>query len=231
MSATRIVSTKKLLPGQKQFLLNAGFSLVDADFVTTEPVLFSMQGVNENLIFTSSAAVNAVADHFDVQQIRRNPVFCVGRKTADLLDEKGFTVIETTDYAAELAQIIKSDYSGGSFTLFCGNLRLDTLPTELPAAGIGFNEIQAYNASLTPVSVGNSDGILFFSPSGVESFLKENTIGDAICFCIGTTTANAVKPHTDRIVVANKPSVENVVIQAIKFMSNDERRTTNESTK
>lgn len=219
MSAVRIVSTKKLQPAQKQFLLNAGFSVVDADFVTTEPVAFSLQNVNTNLIFTSSAAVNAVANHPDVQEIRRNPVFCVGRKTADLLDEKGFTVLETTDYAVELAQIIKSNYSAESFTLFCGNLRLDTLPTELPAAGIGFNEIQVYNASLTPVSVGNPDGILFFSPSGIESYGMENEIGDSVCFCIGQTTASALSGKTDKIILANKPSVENVVIQAIKYFS------------
>jgi len=37
------------------------------------------------------------------------------------------------------------------------------------------------------------DGILFFSPSAVESYLKSNTIKDEMCFCIGETTAEALE--------------------------------------
>jgi uroporphyrinogen-III synthase len=213
----RILSTKKLLPNQRQYLLSAGMSVVEADFISVSPTVFSLENVNGHLIFTSANAVNAVADHPNVQEIRRNPVFCVGEKTADLLDEVGFTILEKADYGADLAQIIVRDYATESFTLFCGNMRLDTIPDTLSANGITLNEICVYETALTPQTVAPADGILFFSPSGVESFLKENTIGDAVCFCIGTTTANAVKPHTDRIIVANKPSVENVIVQAIKF--------------
>ncbi|HRN99811.1 MAG TPA: uroporphyrinogen-III synthase, partial [Flavobacterium sp.] len=112
----RILSTKKLLPNQRQYLLNAGFGVVDADFIEVRSTPFAMTGIRETLIFTSANAVRSVAAHPKVQSIRRHPVFCVGDKTADVLDEVGFTVVENTDYGADLAQIISGDYAGESFT-------------------------------------------------------------------------------------------------------------------
>ncbi len=211
----RIVSTKKLQPNQKQFLLNAGLSVVDADFITISHRGFTLENINGNLIFTSANAVKAVANHPDVQQIRRNPCFCVGEKTAELLDEVGFTVVEIADYASQLAEITQTGYLHETFTFFCGNFRMETLPCSMKSAGIVFNEIAVYQTILTPVKVAEPDGILFFSPSGVESYLIQNPIGDAACFCIGETTANALQSKTNNIIIANKPSVENVIIQCI----------------
>ena len=217
----RILSTKKLRPNEKLFLLNAGFSVLESDFITVSLKAISLDSVNENLIFTSTNSVKSVAAHPDVQQIRRNPCFCVGQKTAELLDEVGFTVVEIAEYASELAQIIKNGYQDQSFSFFCGNLRLETLPTNMASAGIRFNEIESYTTMLTPQEIKTDvDGILFFSPSGVDSYLQKNTIGDSVCFCIGDTTAKALENKAKNIVLANKPSVENTVIQAINYYKN-----------
>lgn len=213
---TRILSTRKLQPNHRQFLLGAGLSVVEADFIETCPVAFELASVHDNLIFTSSNAVKAVSEHPNVQDIRRNPVFCVGEKTAELLDELGFTVLASAAYADELAEIITTQYASESFTFFSGNLRMDTLPTRLTENNIRFNEIAVYETALTPVKIDHQpDGILFFSPSAVESFRQENTVGDAMCFCIGTTTAKALQAHTPNIVIANKPTIENTIIQCL----------------
>lgn len=223
----RILSTKKLRANQKQFLLNAGFSVVEADFIAIHPKDFAFSNINENLIFTSGNAVKAVSNHPDVQQIRRKPSFCVGEKTADLLDENGFTVQEIADNAADLAQDIISHYASESFTFFSGNQRLDALPGQLENAKITFNEIEVYETTATPKAInGNHDGILFFSPSAVQSYLSANKITDEICFCIGQTTAKALDTITNKITIANQPSVENTIIQTINYFgrtSNVER--------
>jgi len=212
---TRILSTKKLAANQKQFLLNAGFSVIDADFITIKYLQFALDPINDNLIFTSANAVRAVANHPDVQQIRRKPCFCVGEKTAALLDEVGFTVIEIADNAAELGMLIEQKYTAETFTFFSGNLRLDTLPGWFCEWNVTCNEITVYQTKLTPVNAAETDGILFFSPSGVDSFLSANELNKQTCFCIGETTAGALKGKTQNIVIANKPSVENVIIQCI----------------
>lgn len=220
----RVLSTKKLQPNQRQFLLNAGFAVVDSDFISVSVLDYDLIEVNENLIFTSQNAVVAVASHEEVQEIRRNPVFCVGSKTADLLDEVGFTVVEIADSAADLGKIIAENYASEAFTFFSGSIRRNELPEILQSANVDLNEIEVYQTKLTPLKLpAQFDAILFFSPSGVQSFLRANAIGGAISFCIGETTANELSGKTDKIVVAKKPSVENVIIQAINHYS----RTTN----
>lgn len=228
----RIVSTKKLRPSQKQLLLNAGFSVVDANFIRITLIPFSLTGINQNLILTSQNAVKALANHPEVQQIRRNPVFCVGEKTADLLDEVGFTVLEIASSANHLAQVILEGYASESFTFFSGNLRRNELPQLLMEGNVELSEVEVYETELTPVKVlSGVDGVLFFSPSGVEGFCRENTIGESLCFCIGETTKSALTGRgvpSENIIQANQQTVESTIAKAVnKFsqMSDVERQT------
>lgn len=214
----RILSTKKLLSNQKQFLLNANFSVVEADFIKTQNKPFELKNINDNLIFTSQNAVHSLVENAQelIPKLREKNVFCVGLKTKALLEENGFNVIAYTGYAADLAEIIGLIYAKESYTFFSGNLRRDTLPNTLKEASIKFNEIEVYETHLTPQKISTPlDGILFFSPSGVESYLKDNKIKKEICFCIGTTTAEALENSTKNIVIANQPTVENTIIQCI----------------
>ncbi|TEB40719.1 uroporphyrinogen-III synthase, partial [Flavobacterium circumlabens] len=103
------------------------------------------------------------------------------------------------------------------FTFFSGNLRRETLPQALKEADVKFNEIQVYDTSLTPQKIKTApDAILFFSPSGVESYLKENIIKKEKCFCIGETTADALEKITKNIIIADQPTVEDVIEDVIE---------------
>lgn len=218
----RILSTKKLLSNQKQFLLNANFNLLEADFITTQNKPFELKDLNENLIFTSQNAVlSLLVNAKDVlPKLQEKNVFCVGLKTKALLEEKGFNVMAYTGYASDLAEIIALIYSKERFTFFSGNLRRDALPDALKEAKVTFNEIEVYETQLTPQKITTPlDGILFFSPSAVESYLKNNKIKKEMCFCIGNTTAEALEQVTKNIIIANQPTVENTIIQAINFYS------------
>ncbi|PZR23198.1 MAG: uroporphyrinogen-III synthase [Flavobacterium psychrophilum] len=218
MGSFRVLSTKKLLANQKQFLLNAGLSIVEADFISVNLKRFEIGTAKDNLIFTSQNAVISFLHNGASAQLKDKGIFCVGIKTKAALEHYGYTVKVCTDYAEKLAKTISESYAHESFTFFSGNLRRDTLPEALIAAGIEMNEIQAYETVLTPHKINSIlDGILFYSPSGVESYLKENNITNETCFCIGTTTANALKDITQNVVIANQPSVENVIIQCINY--------------
>ena len=218
----RILSTKKLLVNQKQFLLNANISLIEADFISINQKKVNIENINENLIFTSQNAVLSLIENLEdtdtIELLKKKNVFCVGMKTKGLLEENGFNVIVYTGYAADLAEIITLIYGKEKFTFFSGNLRRDTLPEALSNANVSFNEIQVYDTVLTPQKItGMFDGILFYSPSGIESYLKNNKISKQTCFCIGTTTADALENVTNNVVIANQPTVENVIIQCINF--------------
>lgn len=218
MTSVRILSTRKLQPNQKQYLLNAELSVLEADFISVNLKTFEIDEVHDNLLFTSQNAVISFLHNAKSATLKDKSIFCVGIKTKAALEHFGYNVKAWADYAQDLAKTITEDYKDGGFTFFSGNLRRDTLPDALKNAGIIMNEIQAYETVLTPHSIKPEiNGILFYSPSGVESYLKENKIKDEVCFCIGTTTANALQDITQNIVIANQPSVENVIIQCINY--------------
>lgn len=212
-----ILSTKVLLSPQKQALLNEGFSVTEANFIKTESSDFDLKGINENLIFTSQNAAQSVLLHPKCSALKTKNVFCVGLKTKALLEENGFNVAVYVDYASDLAEIITLIYSNESYTFFSGNLRKETVPNALKETKVNFNEIQVYETTLTPQKIKKAvDGILFFSPSAIESYLMENKIKNEICFCIGSTTAEALEKITRNIIIADQPSVENVIEDVIE---------------
>jgi uroporphyrinogen-III synthase len=51
---------------------------------------------------------------------------------------------------------------------------------------------------------------MFYSPSTVESFLKQNK-ASGIAFCIGETTAKVAKNYFEEVRIAKVPTVESVV--------------------
>jgi uroporphyrinogen-III synthase len=211
-----ILSTKILSNIQKQELLKANFNVFEADFIKTENKDFDLKSTNDNLIFTSQNAVHSVLKHPKCDELKTKNVFCVGLKTKILLSENGFNVIAYNGYAEDLAEIITLIYNKESYTFFSGNLRRDTLPEALKEANIKFNEIKVYETSLKSQKIrDNVDAILFFSPSAVESYLKENTIKKETCFCIGETTANALHKITKNIIIPQNPSIEDVIEECI----------------
>ena len=218
-----ILSTKSLFPEQKQILLDANMAVDDFDFIATNAKKFELDQVYDNLIFTSQNAVQAVLQHPNCDQLKSKKVFAVGMKTKSLLTENGFNVVAYTGYAADLAEIISLVYSKESYTFFCGNLRRDELPNTLKENGILFNEIETYETALTPQKIKQQpDGILFFSPSAVESYLKLNSINDELCFCIGETTAEALVPklRENKIknrIIAGKATVEQLIQDVITY--------------
>jgi uroporphyrinogen-III synthase len=216
----RILSTKKLTDNQKQLLLSANFSVEDADFIKVANKQFTLSTINEYLIFTSQNAVESVLENERIAEIKTRKCFCVGEKTKALLEQSGFEVIASSDYASELASIICNQYFKNSFTFFCGNLRRDILPDSLTLAQVVFEEMEVYETVLTPHKAADDlNAILFFSPSGVQSFLKTNTIRDEVCFSIGGTTAKALKDITGKVVIANMPNIESTIIKSIEFFN------------
>ncbi|MEY4011201.1 MAG: Uroporphyrinogen-III synthase [Bacteroidota bacterium] len=225
-TSTRILSTKVLLSHQKQALTDIGLEVLESNFIEVETKNFELKGIKNNLIFTSQNAVRSFLNHpqFDKNksELQSKKAFCVGVKSKTILTDAGFEVVAYADYASDLTEIICLIYSNESYTFFSGNLRKETLPLALQEAGIEFSEIEVYETQLKPHKIKETvDAILFFSPSGVASYLKENTIKKEMCFCIGETTAEALEnKHIKNIVIAEFPSVENVITEVKEYYYN-----------
>lgn len=215
---TRILSTKKLSFTQRELLLNASFSLIEFDAITIQPLPFESKKEIGNAIIASKNAVRQVLE----ANIDMNQCFCVGEKTSRLLVENHKKVVKTTENALELAHFIAKNYKNDEFTFFCGNKRRDELPDFLKENNIALDEIPVYKTELNPKKIeGEFDGIFFFSPSAIQSYIQENTIGNSIAFCIGNTTAKEAKKYTKNIIITNKPTIENTIVQAVKHFKND----------
>ena len=213
-----VLSTKKLAVNQKELLLNSGIGLVEKDFISIVPLTFELTNNFENLIFTSKNAVKAILEHPLLKEFQSKKVFCVGSKTAKFLAQNNFAVAEFADYGSDLAEIIVKKHKNESFTFFCGRKRNPDLPEQLKQAEVDLTEVEVYDTKPTSKKYDRIfDGLLFFSPSGVQSYSSKNKISDSIAFCIGQTTASEAKKYTEKLIIANKPSVENVVVQVVKY--------------
>jgi uroporphyrinogen-III synthase len=139
-------------------------------------------------------------------------VYCVGDKTAQFLEEKNVKVTVKANSAEELADEILLNKNIEELYFFCGNLRRNELPEMLTENNIKVNEIEVYTTNFKPVKIKNTyDGVLFFSPSSVKSYLLKNTDTQSIAFCIGNTTASEAIDDFENVFVADEPTVENVI--------------------
>jgi len=220
MAAARVLSTKKLQPNQKQYLLNAGLAVIEADFIGVNYKPFTIQHTNTNLIFTSKNAFKSFLLNDNAVTFKDNTIFCVGGKTKEVIEKSGYKVLAYADTAEALSEIIIKGHATESFTFFSGSMRRDTLPDALAKANIKVDEVEVYETVLTPHTIkAKLDGLLFFSPSAIESYLSANAITTEVCFCIGATTAAALAGITNNVVVANKPSIENVIVQVRNYFA------------
>ncbi|HEY8387305.1 MAG TPA: uroporphyrinogen-III synthase [Parasegetibacter sp.] len=183
--------------------------------------------VNADVVFTSMNAVKAVAEIVGDRMVNWNVYAIEGTtsiKVTQLL--KGVRLAATAHYGKELAEkIIRLD-NLKEVHFFCGNIRRDELPDTLKAAGIVVNETQVYKTIPTPHSLGKQyNGILFFSPSGVESFFSANSVGpQTVLFAIGRTTAEAIQTFTagkttNKIIISNKPYKRDLISNAVEYFS------------
>ncbi|WP_445717152.1 uroporphyrinogen-III synthase [Flavobacterium sp.] len=217
-----ILATKKLPKALKKKFADAKIVLVEKNFIQTKSISFETPQPKDYFIFTSKQAVKSVLKS-DVKNVHSISCLCVGSKTKRFLEKKGFSVIESADYAEDLIQIIDSKYKSNSFIFFCGNIRKNTIPNYFLQNKIVYNEVIVYETKLNPHQVKEKfDGVLFFSPSGVNSFLENNTLENKTCFCIGTTTAKTLENIPEilghkNIIIASQPTVENVINEVIKY--------------
>jgi uroporphyrinogen-III synthase len=170
-----------------------------------------LQSKIQNVIITSKNAVEALLLNLPGNQMQFENIYCVGRKTKRLVEKRIGTVKHVENSARKLADYLVEYLEGLEVTYFCSDLRLDDLPAILTANNIEVHEVETYKTKYAPVKIPESaDGVLFFSPSTVQSYLLENK-ADKIAFCIGETTAAEARNHFKDVRVASLPTAEDLI--------------------
>lgn len=220
-----ILSTA-LLPEKAVTLLtenNIGcdqIAFIRTETALTETLIQTIQQLakeQHHVLFTSTQAIAAVTRCLD-GYVPDWTLYCISGATKIAASEYFGTekIGAYADDAISLApKIIADDVKHVLF--FCGNKRLDTLPALLAEKQVAITEYQVYETKLTPVRLEmDYDALLFFSPSGVESYLQENTIPErSLLFAIGRTTAKALSVRVgNAIQVAGAPD-KNILVQTV----------------
>jgi hydroxymethylbilane synthase len=208
-----IYSTKKLSELQKK-LLPKSVGVEDSDFIKIRFNRIAPKVIRneiENVIITSKNGVEAIANSFTADELKFKNIYCVGRRTKKLIEQRIGTVVKSERNAEKLSKYLSKEIKGKEVTYFCSDLRLDTLPDALKVNDITVNEVEAYKTLYSPAKVADTvNGVLFYSPSTVESYMQENT-ANKIAFCIGESTAKEARKHFTNVQVANLPTVESVI--------------------
>jgi uroporphyrinogen-III synthase len=209
----------------------SGISIDIVPFIKTESIL-SVEVQQEiqlvstekaTVVFTSMNAVDAVVNFLDGHQPDWS-IYCIGTATGRLVKEyfEEEKIAGTANDAAMLASLIVEDRFVDELIFFCGDQRRDELPAILKQHEVEVNEIVVYQTIALPQKIEKPyHGILFFSPSAVQSFFQKNkAVEKTILFAIGNTTANEIKKFTtNTIITSDAPGKENLVKKMIEFFT------------
>lgn len=217
----RLLSTKLLSPQEVEAFAALGFQVESLPLIRvqlSETIEAFPQA--DFAIFTSRNAVEAVLKVPTAKAQAPHRAFCVGEKTRKRLEKAGWEVIASFGYAQQLANYLVEQYASYSFVFFCGESRMETLPEQLKAHGMPCHECLTYTTELTPQKLHKPyDGLLFFSPSAVKSFLKENRFVGEKIICIGSTTQGAI-PQGITSYAAPYPTLESMRECCLKIFNN-----------
>jgi len=212
--STLVYSTKSLSLTQTNSL-NSKVGAVSSDFITIRNNRLKAVIVKNNIknvLFTSQNAVEAVLSNFDPSELDFTNIYCVGRRTKRLIEKRIGKVKHVENDAEKLANYLAENLKDTSITFFCGNKRRDELPTILAKNNVIVEEVECYQTALTPRKIEEKfNGILFYSPTGIESYLKDNSTSSGVAFCIGETTGAEAKKHFEKVIISKVSTVESVL--------------------
>ncbi len=226
----QILSTKKISDALIRVAEASHICIDQVSFIETKEVISpdlerrisALSTQNVTVIFTSLNAVNAVG-----KMVQTKPswkIYCIEPATK-MVVERVFgkeNIAGSAINADQLADKILNANSAKEIVFFCGDKRRNVLREKLKKQGIRLEEIIVYQTIEKPQTISITyDGILFFSPSAVQSFFLKNRINNkSQLFAIGATTAEAARSFTQQLVIVSEiPSAENLINKAISFFT------------
>jgi hydroxymethylbilane synthase len=194
------------------------------------------------LVFTSGNAVSVIMDALGNRAaLPHLRVAAVGRATAALLTEAGFTPDLVPDVATGerlVAALTAQGIDGQRVLLPLSNLARDTVRAGLHAAGANVDVVEAYRTEqvaasevdpelLARVRGGELDAAIFLSPSSVNGLVQLldgdiEGLRSAVIACIGPTTADAARDEGLAVAVLPPDSTVKALVEALAdYRQND----------
>lgn len=210
---TVIYSTKKLSDSQKA-KVSSKIKVEESDFIKIRFNRINakvLESPIQHVVITSQNGVEALRYNFTKSELQFQNIYCVGRRTKKLIEREIGPVKHVAKNASALAEYLSQQSDIENITYFCGNLRLDDLELGLAKSKIVIEEIIVYNTFSSPQKIKkDTQGVLFFSPSGIQSFIEKNE-PSFTAFCIGDTTAKEAQKYFEKVITAKLPSTESML--------------------
>jgi hydroxymethylbilane synthase len=209
----QLYSSKELSKEQLALLAN-NLKIESNNFIQSEPCDFDPLGTYsiKTVVITRKNAVNSILKNESLDFKNFESIYCVGLRTKRAIEAQSGNVVYCAENSEALAKYLVKKLKPTEITYFCGDLRLNYLPDSLKSHGFDLNEVIVYETKMTPIKVNNEvQGLLFYSPSTVKSFISVNKADEKIAFCIGTTTAKEALNYFKTVKTAKVPTVESVI--------------------
>ena len=222
MKKIKILSTKKLSEDLRCLFNDSKFDFFHDDFISIHPLKFNLPDHNGSWIFTSKNAVESIFSTNKNIKKYFNKIYCVGKNTKSLLIKKGQKIAKMTQNSSDLADFISKTAKNEEFIFCRSQIKNEKFSDFFKNKNIKLKELITYKNLANPIKHNQIfDAILFYSPSGIKSFMKNNLLNDSYCICIGKTTSNYAKKYSDKVLSCNVPTIENVIHKTIKLFNND----------
>ncbi|MEC5158460.1 uroporphyrinogen-III synthase [Chryseobacterium sp. MP_3.2] len=222
----KILFTKKFTKQSLSKKLGAEFTVDFVEVIKINPLpvkSFELKALS--LIFTSVNAVDAFfSNNFKPNENfaawNYNKIYAVGLRTKAALRKHGFGTFKVAKHAKDLSEFIIDNSQKEKFVQFCGNLALDVLDKTLPLQNVSYRKVIVYETELLYPELSTTyDAVCFFSPSGVRSFAKQNSLENLMIFSIGETTSNEVRNFTNNPIMTSKESNLDDLLKLISAQS------------
>ena len=210
-----ILLTKTLSNDLLDVLDYRSFKTLSFDFINTIALPFNKSEIlntSNHWIISSKQTINILLKTYKTSELKHISFYCVGDKTAKIITDNKLNLVTCSLSSAKLAQHITKNYNTTNFTFIGGEMRRNELEGILKNHKIQLNIFNIYSTTLSPNEINQSiDGILFFSPSAIQSYVLNNTITTETLFCIGNTTATEANTHSTNIIIAEHQTFESVI--------------------
>ncbi len=191
-----IISTRSIHVDAVGQLKQIGCKITMHDFVRKRIEFDPKTTLTKDVVLTSPTGVQAFLEM--IKELKLSPgdyqVHCIDQLTKQTATQAGLTVKASAPNARMLAEEILKHSEIRLVTHICGNRRRDELSQQLKLRGVEVKDVVAYYTEFASLAVREDyDGIFFFSPGAIDSFLILNGVKQVVCFCIGHTTETHAK--------------------------------------
>lgn len=220
----KVLFTRSLNKHQKSILKETCFGYEEIPFILLEKLDKSgwiEQAAQEvdAWLFTSQQAVESISNVLNELPIP-NVILSVGASTTKYLSELGLTSIHPENHTLKDLTTLIPDSNIKSIIHFCGNLKASELSELLGSdSKIVVKYVQVYKNTLNlkKIDADRFDGIVYMSPSAVQSYFEYNSDSSHHrLFCIGTTTATELAKYTSKPPVLPEQFTFAMLSKAIK---------------